>query len=311
MGMKQRFFWEQIFSRIIAVGILAYLIYSLVFIGQVLTGLHVWMALIALVLVLVPMASRLKIFNFLDFTSKIDNIQKEQQETKNALVELRSQISAAIDVRVSPVQHQTNILSLSSININELMKLAQSSTPGATETTIKEPQYTINRFLRRANLHRSRAFSILFIARHFQEALLNHELGKDIAPEETLDEKIHSMSKSLLDKGLDKLFPIHIVDENGKTELFSISEISEGLQLVDSFLDMYQKIDKQEMQVPDNADELLNKIEHTMYLIQSGIVILGTSTIVSEYNLRQTFAQLQSWIQEQLREIENSNQNKK
>jgi sugar-specific transcriptional regulator TrmB len=256
------------------------------------------MLVIMLALVLAPMARRLKIFNLVDFDAKLDELQKEQQETKTQLGELRNQISNVIDVQVSPTQYQTNILNLG--DVTELMaSLVSSKQQNTMVSTIdkKDPEQVREDFLSKAEIRRGRAFSVLVIAREFQEAILEHKaVDTEIVIGDTFDEKIHHMSKALIDRGINVLFPFTILGEKGNQVPIITSEITEGLKLMDNFLNVRQKVENREIAVPNDADELLKKIEQSILSIKGAIIFLGTNIIVSEYNMQRTLTRLHKWL---------------
>ena len=237
----------------------------------------------------------------IEFESKLESLRGE---TKKELGDIRNQISNVIDMRVSPAQYQTNILNLG--EMTELTKVLESlKQPHITVSSIdkKAPEHTREDFLSKAEIRRGRAFTVLVIAREFQEAILEHKaIDTKVVFEGTIDEKIRHMSKTLLDRGVKVLFPFVIVGENGDQVPVSISEITEGLQLIDSFLDIRQKVENREIIVPHDADELLNNIEKAILNIKAAVIVLGTNLIVSDYNLQRKLIELQKWLDTEIKE---------
>ena len=103
----QKLFLEQWLPRLIAIGILIYLTYSLFFKQHQFSSLHIYALLITAALILAPMASRLRVFNLIDFNYRLDGLQQEQQETKSQLNEINTKISNIIFANVNPVQQTT------------------------------------------------------------------------------------------------------------------------------------------------------------------------------------------------------------
>ena len=292
--MEKRTFWEQLFPRILATGIAVYLVYYLGIRGDALSSLHIWMLVIMLALVLAPMARRLDILNLVHFDSRLGNLQKEQQETKAQLSELSNQISSVIDVWVKPEQHQTTV-----INMGDLTKLIaelDSSKQVPTTDSIldaKNPEQIREAFLSKAEIRRGRTFSILTIAREFQEAILEHKaMDTKVVIGDTFDEKICRMSKDLVSRGINILFPFTIEGEDGNQVPTVISEITEGLDLIENFLDIRKKVENRELTVPNEVDSLLQRIELAILDIEAAIIVVGTNLVVTEYNLQQGLAQM-------------------
>jgi len=252
------------------------------------------MLIIMLVLVLAPMARRLKIFNLVDFNSKFNDLQKEQQETKVQLSELRNQISNVMNMDVRSAQYQTNIL-----NFGDVIKLLPALEAHTTVSTLdkKDPEQVRQDFLSKAEIRRGRVFSVLAIARELQEAILEHKaIAAKVVIGDTFDDKISHMSKALIDRGINVLFPFAILGEKGNEVPLTISEITEGLQLIDNFLNVRQKVENREIAVPNDADELLHKIEQAILRIKAAVIVLSTNLIVSEYNLQRSLTQIRKWL---------------
>lgn len=182
-------FLEQWLPRLIALSIFAYLIYSLVFRGDAFSLLHVGALVIVLALILVPMASRLKVFNVIEFSSKLNDLKKVQEKTNNQLSELRSQMSTVVSARVSPIQ----IVATDTSVARELL-----SSLGKTEKEEKkDTEYTKEKFLQRFYDYRSRAYFLLYMTMVFQVAMREHRAFElaDIVEGNTMNEKIPRMLK--------------------------------------------------------------------------------------------------------------------
>lgn len=294
--MKQRFLLVEVFPRLLGAGILAYLIYSLMFKAQALTSIHAWMATMMLILAIVPMASRLKISNWFDFSAKLDALQKQQLETKSELGEVRAQVSNVIEIHATPVQQQTTILNLS--GLRELTNGVKSSMISANKDTKDKGQIRQN-FLRRADFWRNSAYHVLFIAFYLQDARINHKgINVNALIGDTTDGQIRYMVKTLVDKRLEVLFPFTFMKENGQSESFPFAETIQGLQAMETLLDIRQKVEAHEIEVPEDADEIFGKVETAMSHLVPGIALLGATISESEYNLRLKFSELQIWLRE-------------
>ncbi len=292
--MKNRTFWEQLFPRILALGIVGYLIYYLGIKGDALNIFHIVMLVIMLALVLAPMARKLKIFNIVDFDSKFNALQEEQQETKAQIGEMANKISNIIDVQIKPSQNQTNIINLGDMEefLKELKSPKQLDTPTPTKDKGDSEQDRID-FLSSAEIHRGRTFTVLVIAREFQEAILEHKaLSAKVVIGDTLDDKIRHMSKALIDRDVSVLFPFNILKGEVDAVPDIVSDITNGLQCVDEFLNIRQKVENREIAVPSNADELLENITEAVLNIKGAVIVSGSTAIVTNYNVKNKVNQL-------------------
>lgn len=285
--------------RIIAIGILVYLVYSLVIIGDTLRDLHIWVLAIMLALVLAPMASRLKILNIVDFSSKLNNLTKEQKKTKSELTELRNQISSYIDIRVKPVQQQTAIFSLANVKElqNAMQELKQPLTGDESEIVEKEPESARQQFLMKADSYRHVARNILHTAFTFQIAILKRRLAgsKDKIKGNTTDEKIRYLLRKVLDNGTKTILPIMLVDEKTKDiKPLDWEGIAADLQQLETLLDLRQKILDREIQLPqqDYIDKVFDRVNSALQNIAAGISIMGSAAIIYQYDMTNKIREL-------------------
>ncbi len=285
-------FFEQWLPRLIALSIFAYLIYSLIFRGDTFSGLHIGALAIILALILAPMASRLKVLkvlNFIEFSSKLDDLKREQQETKSQLSELRNQISTVVSTRVSPIQIVTT-------DGSKVVRELFSSLKETAKEEGKDTKYTREEFLRQAYGYRSRAYVLLLMTMHFQIAMREHRAPEvaDFAGD-TMDEKIPNMIKRILDNGLDSVFPIRLIDEkSGETRSVITPEIIEGLQLINSLLGLSQKIENDEIELPPRLEinNLFDKIHDALVTIGLGLEVVGTNFILYQYRVANMIKEL-------------------
>ena len=100
-------FWqqilEQIFPRLLALIAFSYLIYSLTWQVDEFGNMHIWILVFALAMIALPAASRLKIFNLLDFSAKFNSFKKE---TQKEISEIKNTITTLITTK----QHQQTLL---------------------------------------------------------------------------------------------------------------------------------------------------------------------------------------------------------
>lgn len=295
-------FFEQWLPRLIAVIVLAYLVYSLCFRGDALSNLHIIALAIIVVLVLAPMANRLKLFNFIDFSSKLNNVAQEQQKTKRELNELRNQISTFVSMRVSPIQVVTMNGSKA---LRELLTgLRNTETEVVSPVSIKkDDKYTKEEFLRRAYGYRFRAYTLLYIVRAFQVASLEHRLLEltDFPEGSTMDEKMRNILKKILDNGLDAVFPIRIIDEkSGETTPAITLEDVENIQLINSLIDLCQKVENNEIELPSrhDIDSLFDKIQEALATIAAGLEVVGTHAILYQYRMINAIESLKKEIEQ-------------
>jgi len=270
-------FFEQWLPRLIALSIFAYVIYSLTFRGDTFSGLHIGALAIILALILAPMASRLKVLNFIEFSSKLNDLKREQQETKSQLSELRNQISTVVSTRVSPIQ----IVTTNGSVVRELF----SSLKKKEKEEEKDTEYTREEFLRRAYGYRSRAYALLNLTTAFQIAMREHRAFEvaDFAEGDTMDEKIPNMIKRILDNGLDSVFPIRLIDEkSGEIRSVITPEIIEGLKQINSLIDLSQKIENDEIELPPHLEinNLFDKVGDALATIGVGLEVVGTNFIL-------------------------------
>lgn len=295
-------FFEQWLPRLIALSVFAYLIYSLIFREDTFSGLHLGALAIILALILAPMASRLKLLNFIDFSSKLNDLRQEQQDTKREFNELRNQISTVISMRVSPIQ----ILTTSgSEGLKELVS-SFGKTESEVDSTVsieKDTKYTKEEFLRRAYGYRTKAYALLLLTMAFQVAIREHRAYEpaDSVEGDTMDEKIPNLLKRILDNGLDTVFPIGVIDEkSGEARSVITPEIVEGLKQINSLLDLRQKIENDEIELPSrlDIDNLFGKIGNALNTIGAGLEVVGTYSILYQYRMINAIEALKKEIEQ-------------
>ena len=291
-------FVEQWLPRLIALSVFAYLIYSLIFKEDAFSILHIWALVIMLVFVLAPMVSWLKLFNFIEFSSKLNDINREQQETKREMNELKNQISTFVSMRVSPIQ----VVTVGDISNSKVLRELLDSTKAEIEAE-KDTEYTRETFLRRAYGYRSRAYVLLLMTMVFQIAVREHRphVPADYVKGNTMDEKIPEMIKRILDNGLDEVFPIRLIDEKGEGERSVITpEIVEGLKQINSLIDLSKKIETTEIQLPSrlDIDSMFDKIRNALSTIALSLEVVATNSIIYQHTMTNAIKALEKEIEQ-------------
>lgn len=157
-------------------------------------------------------------------------------------------------------------------------------------------------FLRRAYGYRHRAYILLRMALSFQNAIREHRIFEpsDFAEGNTMDEKIPNMIKRILDNGLDTVIPIRIIDEkSGETRSVITPEILEGLNQINSLLDLYRKIKNDEIELPSrfDIDNLFDKIGDALATLAAGLEIVGTHSILYQHRMESAIKALEKEIE--------------
>jgi len=287
-------FFEQVLPRLIASGIFAYLLYSLISKGHALSSLHIGALVIMLVLLLAPTARILRVFGF-EFRSKLNDLKREQQKTTSQLIDLRSQISTYITTSSNPIQIVTTDASGLSDLFSSLRKTEKA------EKTDKK--YTKEEFLRRTHGYISRAYVLLLLTMSFQIATREHRSFQlaDYVEGSRMREKIPKMVKKILDNGLDSVFPIKLIDEKGDEVTSVITpEIIEGLEQINSLIDLSQKIENDEIELPSHLDidSLFDKIGNSIATVALSLEVVGTNSILYQHKITATMNALRKELEQ-------------
>ena len=304
--------WESSIARIltivVAVIVFAYLPYDVLVRKTEPTSLHLWLLLIVVALLLANMASRLKIFNFLDFSTKMNELR---EDTDKKLHAFSQEISTKLVQSIQPVQHQTaTFMDSSSLKLilEELLKQNRASSVSHVDIGDKDnTQFTREVFLRKADSLRTYAKTLLQIARMFQKSAIEHEVplpkGRRSTVDLTTDEGIIETTERFLKDGLKVLFPFEIPrgksgDQAGKI----IESTQENLSVLKSLLELRRKIDKKEASLPpkEEADELFNKVEDALDNLRVAIVLFGSIAIVGHYKATTFISELRDHLRSEL-----------
>lgn len=289
-----KLFLEQWLPRLIALSIFAYLIYSLIFRGDAFSSLHIGALAIMLVLILAPMAGVLKVFNF-EFRSKLNDLEREQQKTTSQLSELSSQISTVISTHVNPIQ----IVTTNGSVVREIF----SSLKKTEKEEKRNQEYTKEEFLRLAHGYLSKAYVLLLLTASFQIAVLEHRAFElsDHLEGKTMYERIPQMLKRILDNGLDMVFPIRLIDEkSGEASSVITPEILEGLEQINSLIDLCQKIKDDQIEVPSHLsiDSLFDKVGNSISTVGLSLEVVGTNSILYQYRFTSRINALKKEIEQ-------------
>ena len=292
---RLKVFLEQWLPRLVAVGILGYLAYSLFFRQDEFSGLYIIALLIVTALILAPMARRLRVPNLIDFKSKLDGLEEEQRETKAQLNQLTNQISTVVSTHVNPIQV---------ISLQGFQQLISNTEETKSKSTNEGTKYTKVEFLRLANGCRNRALPLLMLTRSFQIAINEHRffsVDRDTVQCNTIDERIKNLVNTILQHDLRTVFPIEVADEKtGKTYMYPIitPDIIEGLRQINSLLDLSHRIKTGEEELPSSLDidNLFNKVLHTLAVIGTGLEIVAADSILHRYRVTSTLKALEEEI---------------
>jgi len=242
------------------------------------------------------------LLNFIDFSSKLNDIKQEQGNTKRELNELRNQMSTFISMRVSPIQI---LATTGPEGLRELFSSFEKprNEEISTASIEKDTKYTREEFLRHAYGYRSRTYVLLLMTMVFQVAMREHRAFEpaDFVKGNTMDEKIPTMIKRILDNGLDTVFPIRLIDEkSGETRSVITPEIVEGLKQINSLIDLRQKIENDEIELPSrpDIDSLFDKIGDALSTIALSLEVVGTNSILYQYRMTSAIKALEKEIEQ-------------
>lgn len=116
-----------------------------------------------------------------------------------------------------------------------------------------------------------------------------------------MDEKIPNMIKMVLDNGLETVIPIRIIDEkSGETRSVITPEIIEGLNQINSLLDLCKRIENNETELPSrlDIDNLFDKIGDALTTLAAGLEVVGAHSILYEYRMTSAIKELEKEIEQ-------------
>jgi len=284
-------FWISVIPRvaavIIALALLCFVLLDLFVRSQQMSSPHFWLLVLAGLLVLTTIASRLKIFNFIDFNSYKHSTDKE-------LADIKQQLSASVQQQISPSQQVSTTLN---IDFDSLVKTA---TKTVIDTDEGQSEHNRTNFLRRADAYRMYAVSMLQIARMYQVVIVKHEIPLHSPTEEhktsqnapivktSTDDSILTWSTEMLQDGIQNLFPF--VFSNDQEDILS-RNIQKGvescLRLLPRFLELRAKVDSNELPLPSQEEtkDLFDKLSDGLGNIRVSILMLGSEGFPSTVSI--------------------------
>lgn len=310
--------WEELPSKIltiiIAILVFAYLFFDVIIKSTELTHLHLWLLLIVLVLLLVNLAGRLKILNFLDYRAKFNTLR---EDTNSKLEVLRQQIS--LYQNVNPVQHQTTtifdekIMKLLLGQLEDKVPLSSSIFP---PKTVEYTEYNREAFLSRADAIRLQAFNILQIARIFQIALLRHKLpslpdsnvsGKVLSRDEGLSNVVDEIIKD----DIKVLFPFELTQDEQSDNIAwwnDVEDTKQDLKKLDKLLDLRNKAANNEplLLTQEEIDKLLNEVKRSLDNLRVAIAVTGTTSIINHHAILTAVENLRNELRSESDETKSS-----
>ena len=290
MNGERKTFWRDNLPRlaaiVIAVATFAYLVYDIAIQGNDPSTLHLWILLVVLALVLGSIASRLRIFNFIDFKAEVDCLRVE---TKRELAEIGNQVSAI--VKTETTQRQFTIMNL--VSGSDPQMLAQSLE--RQYRALEKPQVgegegglesEKDKFLRRVESLMIRAYDVFFIARSLQIAISSNSMPK--AGEVNLDtgdieKRTTYLIEVLLNEGIEVFVPTterHNAKRNLE-QILKLVNIKSKCHSENEQLPSYKEIDK----MFDDAYDGLGGIV-------VGTTIIASAAIVSYSKMMSTIKEL-------------------
>jgi len=274
-------FWGVIFPRLVAAVMSTWLIYTLEFEERELDTGYVVLWVIVGVLVLAPMARRLRLFNVFDFSSRMGELTEEQKATKREIVDLKNQVSSFIKFDIKPVQKQTNIFTLSAIKESS-MSGSEIEDTVMTQGDEKDERLS---FLIRASEYRRWAVVVLGLAFNFKIARQEREImgGTKVDKGNTIDERVRYCIKDILENGIEETIPIRLKKEDGEIESLPLGEIAKNLQELSKLLDLRQEVWDGKSEVPERSytDNLFSNVHEVLTTISAAVDLIGMSSIIS------------------------------
>jgi hypothetical protein len=290
MNGEGRSFWRDDLPRIIAIAIavatFAYLVCDLTIMGNDLSMLHLWILLVVLALVLGSIASRLKIFNFIDFNSKVDSLRRE---TKCELAEIRTKVSAIVETQTT--QRQFTIMNLISGSDPDMLarslekqyRTLEKPQAGEGESRLESEK---DKFPRRVDTLIKRAYDVLFIARALQITVSSSRIptaaGDNLGTGDT-ENRTKYLVAVLLNEGIDVFVP---VDERRNTK--------HNLEQILKLIDTKSKCNSKDGRLPPSkeVDKMFDDAYDGLGGIAAGIVVLASTAIIRYNNIMSKIGEL-------------------
>jgi len=290
MNGERKAFWKDDLPRIVAIVIavatFVYLLYDLTIRGNDLSMLHLWILLIILALVLGSIASRLKIFNFIDFNSKVDSLRRE---TKRELAEIRTKVSAIVETQTT--QRQFTIMNLISGSDPDMLarslekqyRTLEKPQVGEGESRLESEK---DKFLRRVDTLIKRAYDVLFIARALQIAISNNRIpaaAEDNLGTGDIEKRTAYLIGAFLDGGIEVLIP-KVETDNAKRNLEQILKL----------INIKSKCESENEQLPPykEVDKMFDDAYDGLGTIAAGTVLYASAAIVDHKRIMNKIEEL-------------------
>ena len=290
MNGDRRAFWKDDLPRLVAIAVAVatfiYLLYDLTVRGNGFTLTHLWILLVVVALVLGSIASRLKIFSFIDFKSEVDSLRTE---TRRELAGIRNQVSAMVETQTT--QRQLTIMNL--IQGSDSEKLAESlekqyqtlERPQAGESkSALQPER--DKFFRRVENLIRRAYGVFFIARALQIAIVSHRIpagaGADLGTGD-VEERTKHLVEVLLNEDIGVFVPANEKDNTTRKleQILKLINIKRECDSGSEELPPYEEVDR----MFDDAYDVIGDIA-------AGTAIFASAAIVSYGNIMSTIEEL-------------------
>ena len=290
MNAERKAFWKddppRVVAIVIAVATFVYLLYDLTIRGNDFTLLHLWILLVVLALVLGSIASRLKIFNFIDFNSRVDSLRKE---TKRELAEIHSKVSAIVETQTT--QRQYTIMNLIQGSDSEKLALSlekqyqtlEKPRPSKGESGLKSER---DKFPKRVEYLIRRAYDVFFIARALQIAIFSNRIpaaADDDLGTGDIEERTKYLIEVLLNEGIDVFIPIKEKD-NTKRKLEQILKL----------IHIKSKCNSENEQLPpyEEVNRMFDDAYDGLGDIATGTAILASAAIINYNNIMSKIKEL-------------------
>lgn len=284
---------QKILSYIVFAGIIIYLIYSLAILKNSLDIYHIILIIFGAIIPFFDKVSKVKIFNFFEYESKLEEYKKE---TIREISELRNSIESRINIASMPEQ---NVI----VNIDRA--ISENLEPQSAESGIEKRAE--DKIAERIESIRTWIYYSLFLTRIFQVAVNEGRMfdPKDLAIDigiASFDERTTYLARQILDSGIDKLIPkvLIIGNEKGKNEeAFDIKEITEGLELVEWLFNLKNEISKNNKIKEDekDVDIKIDKLRHVIYMLELILGFRGSLAILYEIGMMKKLNSLKREIE--------------
>lgn len=262
---------------LIAILAFAYLVYTLGLKGVALDYMHFWVFLLVVFLVLAPLAERLKLFNVIDFNSKIEALR---QETTRELSEIRNQISSNVSSHVTPIQNQWTLVGVDAEIAGQLIqKFRENPRNAAIPTKDSEGECPSRiEFIRRVERCVYRSYDALAIAHAMQITYIEKRM---IEPRDLVDgdveDKVDHHLNNLLRDGLRPFVP--------DQEIFNTTN---QLMNLKKLIDLYRmiKLGKDDPSDQEEWEDIISSAHEGITGISIGIAIQSSQLIQASISLR-------------------------